>query len=324
MITTIPLRISGDTWYNPQEFQAELEKLQPDQFVLIDINSEGPALNPYGIYSMLSQYPCNYIFTRWSNPIEYMPYGRAACSELSHFFKLSQSYWINEIPNTLAPYVFGLFVGRNSVSRNCILYDSYHLWQDKFLLSKMHSKDNWPSQTQLHINIDIIAHWASAAKQEKIKQWWAQHPIRSIDNKGVHDQYHNPEQSSTECALSLLSHYGQFNFELICETYTLGDTFFPTEKTVRPIAGNKPFLIHGPKHFLRNLQNLGFKTFSGLWNEQYDNYEGPARWEMMKPIINMICNWDNETRSNVLTQCASITSHNRNRLKEIVNDNKRI
>jgi len=327
MITTITLRINGDIWANPQEFQAELEKLQPGQYVLIDVNSEGPALAPFGIYNILSKYSYNYIFTKWSNPLEPMPYGRVACSELSHFFRMSRGYWIDELPNLLAKRPFGLFVGRNSISRNCIMYDVHDRWRKRFLISKMrtHLNDHWGDRLPHEVvKIDNLTRWGDHYRCAKIKEWWSSCPVSSIDDKHVWDQYQMPEISAANCISSLLSHYNQFNFELVCETYIYGKTFFPTEKTVRPIMGNKPFLVHGPKYFLRNLQNLGFKTFSGVWNEQYDNYEGPERWKKMQSLIDMICSWDNETRSNVLIQCSKITAHNRNRLKEIVNDNKRI
>lgn len=327
MITTITLRISGDTWYNPQELQAELGKLQPEQYVILDVNSEGPALTPFGIYDILSKYSCNYIFARWPNHAETMPYSRAAGRNLSHFFPMSWRYWIEEIPNDLAKRPFGLFVGRSSISRNCIMYDVYTQWRKRFLMSKMqtHLNDHWGNNLpQESIKIDDLSQWGDSQRCIKIKEWWQSCPITSIDNKHVWDQYTEPEISAAQCISSLLSHYNQFNFELVCETYTLGTTFFPTEKTVRPIMGNKPFIIYGPRHFLKNLQNLGFKTFSGLWNEQYDNYQGPQRWKMMQSIIEMICNWDDTTRQNVLTQCASITRHNRKRLKEIINDNKRV
>jgi hypothetical protein len=326
MITTIPLRITGDTWYNPQEFREALEKSN-SEYVLIDVNSEGPALSPFGVYEILAKYDSKYIFTKWSNPNEQIPYGRVACSEQSHFFKLSWRYWIEEIPNKIANRVFGIFIGRNSIARNCILYDVHQRWHDYFLISKMktHTGDYWEENLPVDVvKIDDLMNWGSSVRCEKIKSWWDTCDIPSIDNKHVWDQYGVPEVNAANCALSLLSHYHQFNFELVCETYTLGNTFFPTEKTIRPMIGNKPFLIYGPRHFLKNMQNLGFKTFSGIWNEQYDEHEGATRWQMMQPIINMICNWDSNTRSNVLMQCSKITAHNRSRLKEIIDDNKRI
>lgn len=322
---TIPLTIVGDIWYNAQEFQDQVSNIEPDQYVLIDVNSEGPALGVFGIYEILAQSPTDaYIFTRWSNPIETGPYGKVMCSERSHFLNLSHHYWIDELKNTLAEKVFGLFIGRPSSARNYIMWDVHREWGTKFLLSKMSTNNNdmWDERVPGRvISCDPLKHWATTLSMEaEIKQWWATNPVSSIDSKSVSDQYLHPELAAAECVKSLLGHYNRFNFELVCETYTRGTTFFPTEKTIRAIMGNKPFLVYGPCDYLKNLQQLGFKTFSGIWNEQYDCLEGSHRWRTMKNIINMICNWDNQTRSAVLKQCESITRHNRNRLWEIIHD----
>lgn len=322
---TIPLRITGETWYNRQDFLAAVSRVQPNDYVLIDVNSEGPSLGLFGIFEILARYhETNFIFIKWSNSLEPGIYPVVRFSEISHFFKLSRHYWIDEVPNKFAPNVFGLFIGRNTSARNYIMWDVHKRWKDKFLLSKMSSRTNnmWEEDIPNGaIKKDPLESWIKDASQrQQFKDWWANNHIPSIDNKSVRDQYHHPEQSAADCVLSLLSYYDQFNFELVCESYTRGTTFFPTEKTIRAIMGNKPFLVYGPVDYLKNLHKLGFKTFSGIWNEQYDLYEGPGRWNTMLSIIDMICRWDQPTRQNVLTQCASITQHNRNRLLELIND----
>lgn len=321
---TIPLRITGEIWYNSQDFYEAIRQLPPGECVLIDVNSEGPSLGLFGIFEFLiKHYKNDYVFTKWSNPIEPGPYPTIKCSKVSHFFKLSKNYWIDEIPNIPAPHVFGLFVGRSTSARNYIMWDLHRRWNNKFLMSKMESDNNniWDENLPNGaIKKDPITIWAKDSNLHQLKDWWKQNPIPSIDNKSIRDQYRHVEESAASCALSLLSYYNQFNFELVCESYTQGTTFFPTEKTIRAIMGNKPFLVYGPCGYLRNLQQLGFKTFSGIWNEQYDQFEGPRRWETMLPIIEMICTWDQSVRQNVLTQCVSITQHNRNRLRELIND----
>lgn len=323
-LVEIPIRITGETWYNAQEFRETIAKLSSGNHVLIDVNSEGPSLGIFGVYDILRHgNDNNYMFSRWSNPVEPGPYARVMCNSISHFFKLSKHYWIDNIKNAMAPYVFGLFVGRHSSARNYIMWDAYHRWGNKFLMSKMYSdnynmwEDDLPSTI---LKKDPLDHWASGDTEQALRAWWNTNPIPSIDDKKVVDQYSHPELSAASCATSLLLHYDKFNFELVCESYTRGITFFPTEKTIRAIMGNKPFLVYGPSNFLKNLQNLGFKTFSGIWNEHYDAFEGPRRWSAMKPIIDMICNWDVTTTKNVLTQCDKITMHNRNRLQELIND----
>lgn len=325
MTTTLTLQIVGEIWHNRDDLIQQLAVLPPGHDVIIDVNSEGPALTPFGVLDLLAQYPHNYSFTKWSNPIEPVPYPRIKCSETSHFFRLSWRYWFNEVKNKPTKNTFGLFIGRHSVSRNYIFYDVVHTWPEKFLLSKMKTTvndiwgENYPSESVI---LDKFSDWADNEQQNNIKSWWALAPVPSLDNLHISDYYRTPETSTANCALSLLSYYEQFNIELICETYTHGATFFPTEKTVRPIVGNKPFLVYGPVDFLKHLKALGFKTFNQWWDESYDNYEGPARWHAMRRVIEEICKWDDVKKQQVLNQIAEITQHNRTRLRELINDYK--
>jgi hypothetical protein len=171
--------------------------------------------------------------------------------------------------------------------------------------------------------IDNIHRWVTSEDEEQqIRKWWENPPISSIDNVDVKDYYKEPEISSAACNASLMRYYDQFNIELICETYTYGTTFFPTEKTVRPLIGNKPFLVYGPKNYLANMRQLGFKTFSEFWDESYDSLEGPARWNAMRPVIDKICAWEDTTRQSIMEQCKDITQHNKKRVRELINDYK--
>lgn len=325
MATTLPLQIVGETWYNRDSLAQSLAELPTGSDVVIDANSEGPALAPFGVLDLLAQHPHHYTFTKWSNPIEPVPYNRVKCSERSHFLTMSWRYWIDELENLPASKTFGLFIGRHSVARNCIMYDVVHTWPSQFLLSKMtlHNYDPWNDRRHPGaVTIEDLNQWGSPERCADIKAWADTNPIPSLDNLHVKDYYKVPEISSAECALSLLSYYNQFNVELICETYTQGTTFFPTEKTTRPIVGNKPFLVYGPVNYLKNLRELGFQTFGNVWDESYDNLEGPDRWQAMQQVIHTIANWDSDTKANLLKQCSSITRHNRKRLREIINDYK--
>lgn len=44
-----------------------------------------------------------------------------------------------------------------------------------------------------------------------------------------------------------------------------------TEKTAKPIVAKRPFVVFGSQGQLRALRNLGFKTFSSVIDESYDN-----------------------------------------------------
>ena len=68
-------------------------------------------------------------------------------------------------------------------------------------------------------------------------------------------------------------YYNQTNLEIVAETlghYTHDDTFYITEKTTKPITMKHPFMMLSSFHFLRNLRELGFRTFGDHLDESYD------------------------------------------------------
>jgi hypothetical protein len=65
--------------------------------------------------------------------------------------------------------------------------------------------------------------------------------------------------------------YRQTNYTVICETLGTSDTFFFSEKTTKPLLGRRLFVMFGAVDFLKNLRNLGFKTFNRVIDESYDS-----------------------------------------------------
>lgn len=324
---TIPIQVSGDVWNNRSEVKQLLDQTVPNQKIMLDLCSEGPSLRRLGVTDLIDQYDLDVSITRWSNGVESVPYRRVFCNSNSHFFPMSHHYWVNEIPNRpLADFRFALFQGRGCPSRNRILYDAYHVWSGKFLLSKMHSRHakSWidtPNHTS--ISLESLSEWFDNV--EVAQQWFDTCPIGSIDSHVIQDQYQIPEVSSGNMARSLLlNHYGRFNVELICETYTRGKCFFPTEKTIRPMVGNRLFLVYGPIGYLSNLRNIGFRTFDTLWDESYDRYEGPVRWKKMSAVIDNLVAKSDVDWKNIVEHAHAITQHNRNKVREIIRDLKGI
>jgi hypothetical protein len=160
--------------------------------------------------------------------------------------------------------------------------------------------------------------WINPEDQLMVFDWISTCNISSIDDRSVQDQYTVPEQSAAECNQSLLRYYNQFQIEMVCESYTIGDTFFPTEKTVRPISAGKPMLVYGPKNFLEKLRALGFQTYSNCWSEHYDQLEGPARWKAIQQIITELINLNDFQRAQLLDQAQNIAIYNRQHLAELI------
>jgi hypothetical protein len=154
--------------------------------------------------------------------------------------------------------------------------------QDRILFSVMRSRAPLPWLSTLPgRDLECLEQWIPATDRLQFETWWTSCPIVSIDDHWVSDQYdaaHNTNQD-------LLAHYHRFDIEIVMETVTVGPAFFPTEKTARPITAAKPMLIYGPRDYLKNLRDLGFRTWHTCWDESYDQLEGPERWQAMRDLI---------------------------------------
>lgn len=113
---------------------------------------------------------------------------------------------------------------------------------------------------------------------------------------------------------TIMSWYGSFFCDVITETFFSGRTFFLTEKTTRPLLCRNPFVVHGPKNFLKHLRDLGFRTFSQYWNEDYDYDEGYARCKKMYEVIGEIAQKDTDALHSMHNHMGELLEHNRQRL----------
>jgi hypothetical protein len=328
MSEPIIVEFSGDCWNNPTQFQTQLDQVPPGESVVLDFRSEGPSLQALGVIDVINswlhnrtQSPDTVQLWRWSNPIEFVPYRLKKCNHISHFFFMSKNYWLDAAPvfgKNVRRNLFGLFVGRMTYARAVILYQSMVGKQDVFV-SKMSSPNLYPWQVNPRdeIDLDQLSEWLSTNRQYRMFEWYDRYPISSVDQKNVRDQFTTPE-SYAETNRSLLNYYDRFAIELVCETYTMGNTFFPTEKTIRPIMACKPMLVYGPQYFLARLRTMGFQTYSTLWDETYDLYSGAERWHMIQAVMQSISEKTLDEQQQLLARAHEIALHNRRHLHDIV------
>lgn len=327
MKVEIPIEVSGDIWYNEQEVVQRLENLPNSTEITLDLRSEGPSLKRLGVTAVVDNWLNKHNLSadtvtvvRWSNDGEDVAYQKKLCSVPSHFWPFAHEYKLP--PETVYPgigsYLFGLFLGRATVHRNVILYQVQNQWPNRFLISRLTAltpdgvrvPEPWNIRNFTNYRLlETLADW-DPENQQSIIDWFETQTFSSLDSRTVKDQYGDPSNHFVHNR-SLLQHYHKFNIELVCESYTLGDTFFPTEKTVRPIAATRPWLIYGPPGFVQRLKNMGFRSFESLWDESYDQLEGPARWAAMKSVIQNLIDMDMETLNQTLQQAHAIALHNR-------------
>jgi hypothetical protein len=67
--------------------------------------------------------------------------------------------------------------------------------------------------------------------------------------------------------------YNRTCYTLVTETQIDNQFSFFTEKIMKPMLAKRLFIVCSGQYYLRNLRKLGFRTFSGLVDESYDEIE---------------------------------------------------
>lgn len=88
-----------------------------------------------------------------------------------------------------------------------------------------------------------------------------------------------------------------------------------TEKTLRPIACKKMFIIVGPANVLQLLHDKGFKTFDDIIDESYDSISDPNErfLRVQKSILDFVSRPLKEIQS-IYKQKMDVFEHNFQRL----------
>ena len=81
---------------------------------------------------------------------------------------------------------------------------------------------------------------------------------------------------------SLMPHYKKSAFSLVTETWAEGKKLFLSDAVFGSILYKTPFFLIGNCGSLAFLKSKGFKTFSTIFDERYDNIQDDIeRWEMV-------------------------------------------
>lgn len=89
------------------------------------------------------------------------------------------------------------------------------------------------------------------------------------------------------CWLSLFNECSETLAYMVTETVFFGQRNHLTEKTFKPICQQMPFILASTAGSLEYLRRYGFKTFSHLWNEDYDlETNDISRLEKISRILN--------------------------------------
>lgn len=102
---------------------------------------------------------------------------------------------------------------------------------------------------------------------------------------------------------SLVSIVTETNFDLPQLTLT--------EKSFKPSKEKHPFIIVGVPGALKAMRDMGFKTFSEFWSEEYDNIQNPpTRLQEIARLCQEISMWDREKILDFRRRVKPILEHN--------------
>ena len=127
------------------------------------------------------------------------------------------------------------------------------------------------------------------------------------------ENYFNPNNSSSSSSGDYSSQdYNSCGVEIVLETMFDDQRWHLTEKTLRPIACGKPFILASTPGILQYVKSYGFKTFDSLIDESYDTIQDPlerltAIVELMKSISSM----DTSAKCKLWQQLQEIADYNK-------------
>jgi len=125
---------------------------------------------------------------------------------------------------------------------------------------------------------------------------------------------------------NLIDYYDRSYFSIVSESRFDESTdlkgFFYTEKIIRAMLYEHPFILQSVPYALEHLKIAGYKTFDKFWDEDYDNItDHTERVFRITEIVKDICL--NKDLENMSKEWADIITHNKNhvltRVEEVKN-----
>lgn len=263
-------------WNSTDAYVDIAQAMAKDQDIVIDLHGEGPDAAAIGLYNFIIR--CaknfNYNITRitllTANALEQHSAIKVVYQPPIHLLQNAKSYLVDIAKKSELKH-FGLFIGRSNAPRLQLATYINRCHSDKTVLTyRYNSSDDFHRS---NIGLERLISEYNYPYFDQAAAFLKQCPIIPAHATEIKIDTHrdiNPAQQLLESDRNeFLATYQNFFVELVCESYFTGQTFFPTEKTFRPMLLKTPFIIQGPKYFLLNLRKLGFQTFDQWWNEGY-------------------------------------------------------
>jgi hypothetical protein len=268
-------QVSGtsDQFWNKDEFVKFLAQNQ-NNHISIDIVPEAICLTNLGVYKLLDCFEFQSVTVNTWNPLEQHNKYRIVFKGDNFWFDRTQTIDY-KLQDWNLNSIFFCFYHRPTAGRLAIAsYASQYS-------SQIHFSSGVEVDDLIQFELDKLLKYDKNSLS-RVSQLVNNLPIllKPCSNYTPTDGYDYQDPLS-EVYKSIL-------VDLVVESHVAGCTFFPTEKTVRPMLMKKPFVVFGSKDYLAYLRQMGFRTFNDFWNEEYDGFEGRDRLLSIYKLIDNI------------------------------------
>lgn len=298
------LKVANDYVWNQLEFVDFLIANRGGP-ITIDANEEGADLRAAGVYQFLMQFGYEDVLVVTNNLIESHPSYKIKHKNPFKFFNLTAGD-----------------------------YSKYHYWSEKKVFACLYNRPLWhrlalAAEMQSNYSMQSMINMRSdPADIDQRPLFELQKLFEYAPNsmvKFAQAQYSWPCQlenvdaytvgNTTNGHTDQLAHfYPNLLIDVVAETWTQGDCFFPTEKTVRPMLLKKPMIVMGSKNYLEYIRQMGFQTFNHFWDEDYDGFGNGDRYARILTLIDSIAKLSTQHLRNMYTEMQSVLDHNYNLL----------
>lgn len=300
--------IDGRIW-EPAQVALEIAAAAQSGNVLIDLGHESPCIKTCGLEKILDSI-CNLfgcpkeMFTIQSgNQLSSSQYRERLYDEVYTLYKMmSVQAQTQEHLTWSGKYSIGLFVGRSNWLRLALASYLYrnHRAQSLITYHYTHSLDYYHGNLQIE---EFVAWNWNPSDFDQVNDFLKVLPITQEQNIDKFPISWESHQELTEL-------YKDIFCELACETFFSGTTFRMSEKILRPILYRRPFVVQGPKWFLKNLRSIGFQTFDRWWDESYDDQPWDCRYYGLKPVVDKIAGASQEQKMIWMREMQPVLDHN--------------
>jgi hypothetical protein len=275
-----------------------------NQDLVLDLINEGPDFETLKLLEYIDNWDSRTtVLTR--NAVQ-MPVGNIKFKQYYPHFLITTKNDLREvIVNKHIKKPIGMFIGRSNKHR---LYLSSYLYQQNSAIQTFHYDPTIEfHQNNLGLDQLVETYGVSALPQA----------IRLLANSPVVTDEKVPYPILSEHHNNLYKEYNNFLVDIVCETYYNGNTFFPTEKTWRPIMLSTPFIVQGPQWYLHRLRDLGFQTFDRWWDEGYaEDLSDHQPHEIVK-VIDSLAEKSIQELNTMHQEMQPTLQHNKKRFMEL-------